>query len=135
MRRLLLCAAALLAFMGAQSIGKSTLSNELVESFFNVSGMRCTEGIWMAVSLFKGIHNSRKCEDNCKCCGQKCTLFFHETEINCICEDCKCNESCCLFNSERNIKQNQKFCKKSCALPYGHNKVCKKHCFQEMKKC
>ena len=124
-----------LAFMGAQSIGKSTLSNELVESFFNVSGMRCTEGIWMAVSLFKGIHNSRKCEDNCKCCGQKCTLFFHETEINCICEDCKCNESCCLFNSERNIKQNQKFCKKSCALPYGHNKVCKKHCFQEMKKC
>ena len=44
-----------LAFMGAQSIGKSTFSNELVESFFNVSGMRCTEGIWMSVSLLKEV--------------------------------------------------------------------------------
>ena len=53
-----------LAFMGSQSIGKSTLSNELVQSFFNVSGMRCTEGIWMAIALFKGNEINKKCEKN-----------------------------------------------------------------------
>ena len=49
-----------LVFMGSQSIGKSTLSNELVQTFFNVSGMRCTEGIWMAVSLFKSTNENIK---------------------------------------------------------------------------
>lgn len=34
-----------LVFMGVQSIGKSTLANSLVPSFFNVSGLRYTEGI------------------------------------------------------------------------------------------
>ena len=51
--------------MGVQSIGKSTLSNEISLSFFNVSGMRCTEGIWMAVSLFKGIKEDKECNKNC----------------------------------------------------------------------
>jgi hypothetical protein len=37
---------------GTQSVGKSTFLNELIGSLFNVSGMRCTEGIWMSVKLF-----------------------------------------------------------------------------------
>ena len=124
-----------LAFMGAQSIGKSTLSNELVESFFNVSGMRCTEGIWMAVSLFNGINNSKKCEDKCKCCGKNCRLFIHNTDIDCICENCCCEEKCCLFFGEANIKQNQNFCNKRCALQFGHDKICKIHFDPDNKKC
>ena len=124
-----------LAFMGAQSIGKSTLSNELVESFFNVSGMRCTEGIWMAVSLFKGIKNIKKCEDKCKCCGENCRLFIHSTDIDCICENCCCEENCCLLFIETNIKQNQHFCNKRCSLPLGHDKICKIHFDPDNKKC
>ena len=37
---------------GTQSIGKSTFLDELTGSLFNVSGMRCTEGIWMTIKLF-----------------------------------------------------------------------------------
>ena len=37
---------------GTQSVGKSTFLNELTGSLFNVSGMRCTEGIWMSIKLF-----------------------------------------------------------------------------------
>jgi hypothetical protein len=82
-----------LAFMGVQSIGKSTLSNELVESFFNVSGMRCTEGIWMAVSLFKGKETKNKCKEKCKNCQKKeCGLYNHNPDLECICDDCRCNE-------------------------------------------
>lgn len=124
-----------LAFMGAQSIGKSTLSNELVESFFNVSGMRCTEGIWMAVSLFNGIRNSKKCEDKCKYCGENCRLFIHSTDIDCICENCCCEENCCLFFGEVNVKQNQHFCNRRCALPIGHDKICEIHFDPDNKKC
>ena len=124
-----------LAFMGAQSIGKSTLSNELVESFFNVSGMRCTEGIWMAVTMFNGVQNTKKCTDKCKCCGEKCRLFIHCPEIDCICEDCCCNENCCLLLGEANIKENQYFCYKRCALPFGHKNICTIHSDPDNKKC
>ena len=134
-----------LAFMGAQSIGKSTLSNELVESFFNVSGMRCTEGIWMAISLFKGNKTSKKCEGKCQCCNEEmCRLFIHSGEIQCICDKCCCDEICCLFKEEpqykkENDKLNQNFCFKRCALPLGHINMCVKHnnkkCEKHRNKC
>ena len=144
-----------LSFMGAQSIGKSTLSNELVESFFNVSGMRCTEGIWMAVCLLKGDKTSKKCESICKCCNkEKCRLFIHNAEIQCICENCSCNEICCLFRDESENKEekgiedhekgerdksNHFFCEKRCALPLGHIKICTTHsdkkCEKHRNKC
>ena len=112
-----------LVFMGVQSIGKSTLSNEISLSFFNVSGMRCTEGIWMALTLFKGIKEDKNCNRICNnCFKNKCYLLEHNNEIKCICENCCCGEKCCLFSGEENIKSNQNFCKKVCALPKGHNK-------------
>ena len=111
-----------LAFMGSQSIGKSTLSNELVQSFFNVSGMRCTEGIWMAVALFKGIQLNKKCDKKCKYCseGNDCILLFHNIDIKCICDNCCCNEKCILIEGEINIKCGQINCKERCSLPKGH---------------
>ena len=110
-----------LSFMGSQSIGKSTLSNELVQSFFNVNEMRCTEGIWMAVSLFRGNWASEKCKDKCKKCREtNCRLFIHNKDIECICDNCCCNENCCLFIGKANIKENQNCCKKRCALPKNH---------------
>ena len=45
---------------GTQSIGKSTFLNELTGSMFNVSGMRCTEGIWMAVKVFYNFDNNEQ---------------------------------------------------------------------------
>ena len=36
---------------GTQSIGKSTFLNELTGSLFDVSGKRCTEGIWMSIKI------------------------------------------------------------------------------------
>ena len=115
------------AFMGSQSIGKSTLSNELVQSFFNVSGMRCTEGVWMAVSLFKGIKEKNKCEYKCKYCSEKsCRLTIHNIDIKCICENCCCIEKCCLFfgedKEENKLKQNQRCCEERCCLNKGHEK-------------
>ena len=119
-----------LSFMGAQSVGKSTLSNELVESFFNVSGMRCTEGIWMAISLFKGKETKKICKEKCQCCKvNNCGLYYHNTDVlGCICDDCRCNERCCLFPGEANVKPYQNCCKKRCALPLGHNKKYSKKC-------
>ena len=116
------------AFMGSQSIGKSTLSNELVESFFNVSGMRCTEGIWMAISLFKGKETKKLCEGKCTCCfSNKCDLYEHnKNDILCICQECRCEEKCCLFSEDANIKPYKK-CHVKCALPKGHDKVCEIH--------
>ena len=45
---------------GHQSVGKSTFLNELTGSMFNVSGMRCTEGIWMAVKVFYNFDNNEQ---------------------------------------------------------------------------
>ena len=125
-----------LAFMGVQSIGKSTLSNELVESFFNVSGMRCTEGIWMAISLFKGKETKNKCKEKCKYCQKKkCGLYNHNPDLECICDDCRCNEKCCLFVEEPNIRHNQNCCKKRCALYSGHNQKNNKKIIEESHIC
>ena len=66
---------------GTQSIGKSTFLNELTGSLFDVSGMRCTEGIWMTIKLFinslnlKKINCTRKCEI---CKNNNCYLIRHE---------------------------------------------------------
>ena len=87
---------------GTQSIGKSTFLNELTGSLFNVSGMRCTEGIWMGIKLF--IHSIEKKNINCngicnKCRKNKCFLLKHEfgkKGINCICQNCKCDKDCLL---------------------------------------
>ena len=118
-----------LVFMGVKSIGKSTLSNEIALSFFNVSGMRCTEGIWMAISLFNGVNeNYKPYKGKCKICKKKdCHLLTHNinpNKIKCICEDCCCNEKCCLCFQEGDykIKKNQIFCNERCAFPKGHEK-------------
>ena len=55
---------------GTQSIGKSTFLNELTGSLFNVSGMRCTEGIWMSIKLF--IHSIEKKNNKCNCNCESC---------------------------------------------------------------
>ena len=111
-----------LVFMGVQSIGKSTLSNEIALSLFNVSGMRCTEGIWMAISLFKGINeNNKKCNNKCNYCFKKeCDLFEHNKHIFCICQDCWCGDTCNLYCDEANVKINQNSCKMKCHLPKNH---------------
>ena len=111
-----------LVFMGSQSVGKSTLSNELVQSFFNVSGMRCTEGIWMSISLFTGKKvNNKFCDKSCNICkNNKCRLIIHDIEFICICDTCCCNERCCLSIGEANIKKGQNCCHTRCALPKDH---------------
>ena len=98
---------------GTQSIGKSTFLNELTGSLFNVSGMRCTEGIWMSIKLFKS-HNiilKEKCNKICQYCknqNNNCCLYF--AHINeCLCKNCLCNEECVL-----------KSCKSKCCLPKNH---------------
>ena len=76
--------------------------------------MRCTEGIWMALTLFKGIKENEKCGKICNnCFKNKCYLLMHSNEIKCICKNCCCGEQCCLFSGEENVKSNQNFCKKS----------------------
>ena len=122
-----------LVFMGAQSTGKSTLANLLVPSFFNVSGLRCTEGIWMSVSVYQNKEeefiNLKKCEFNCKYCGiNKCSFLNHSLEYECICDDCCYKEDCCLYIdiNKTKIKNNQNFCKKRCYLFKNHkgNHIC-----------
>ena len=98
---------------GTQSIGKSTFLNELTGSLFNVSGMRCTEGIWMSIKIFKGrqIILKEKCNKICQHCknpNNKCCLYL--AHINeCFCENCICHEECVL-----------KSCKNKCCLPKNH---------------
>ena len=115
-----------LVYMGVQSIGKSTLSNEIALSFFNVSGMRCTEGIWMAISLYRGINESYiQCKNKCKVCNKNACHLKHKKnvrkKINCICENCCCSEKCCLHKEEDNLK-NQNLCNFRCCLPKNHEK-------------
>jgi hypothetical protein len=78
-----------LCCFGAQSMGKSTFLNELTGSLFDVSGMRCTEGIWMAIKLFKHSLklNIRNCNRKCNC-NKNCYLFGHDAGTKCLCENC-----------------------------------------------
>ena len=118
---------------GTQSIGKSTFLNELTGSLFDVSGMRCTEGIWMTVKLFmhskKG--KGKKCTSKCQICeNNNCYLFSHntsDTKIKCICENCMCGKKC-FFSKENNKLIN---CDLKCSLEKGHEnllKCCYKNC-------
>ena len=108
---------------GTQSVGKSTFLNEITGALFDVSGMRCTEGIWMSVKLF--IHQSKIRQNNCigKCCFCKrneCYLFSdHNNE--CICLNCICGQNCQL----RGKKNNLKCCDLKCSLKKGHEDLSK----------
>ena len=95
---------------GTQSIGKSTFLNELTGSFFNVSGMRCTEGIWMNIRLFKNneIISEQKCQKNCGYCSNKCCLFMNHKNI-CICKNCICGSECILKNYEGNCLMEEEY--------------------------
>ena len=106
---------------GVQSIGKSTFLNELTGSVFNVSGMRCTEGIWMSVKVFSEFNKKNKhtvndiCENKCKNCNiEYCCL--NSSHINeCLCKKCMCGENCELYIS----------CKNKCVLEKGHETLIK----------
>ena len=110
---------------GTQSIGKSTFLNELTGALFNVSGMRCTEGIWMSLKLF--LHSidikNNSCDfDKCEICKKnKCYLLKHEKgkgDKNCICQKCICGKEC-ILNDKNN---NNKFinCDIKCCLKKDH---------------
>ena len=108
---------------GTQSVGKSTFLNEITGALFDVSGVRCTEGIWMTVKLF--IHQSKICQNNCigKCCFCKrneCYLFS-DHNIECICENCICGQNCQM----RGKKNNTKCCDLKCSLKKGHEDLSK----------
>ena len=62
---------------GTQSIGKSTFLNELTGALFDVSGMRCTEGIWMSIKLFKHSmkSDSNKCNKVCHYCKKMSVIY------------------------------------------------------------
>ena len=115
---------------GTQSIGKSTFLNELTGSLFNVSGMRCTEGIWMSIKLF--VHSIEKKDINCNsfcynCRTNKCCLLVHDMGkkgINCICQNCKCNKDCLL---KENNEYNKKIinCDIKCCLKKNHENLIK----------
>jgi len=112
---------------GTQSIGKSTFLNELTGSLFDVSGMRCTEGIWMTVKLF--IHskkgNEKKCNRKCEICEENnCYLFSHKNEIKCICENCICGKQC-SFNNHEKKDLNFTNCDLKCSLEKGHEEQLK----------
>ena len=113
---------------GTQSIGKSTFLNELTGSFFDVSGMRCTEGIWMSIKLFVNSIEKEKneCKRKCENCHKnKCYLWKHnkdkkkKKEKKCLCEDCICGKECLLYNENINNK-NVMNCDIKCCLPKGH---------------
>jgi len=75
---------------------------------------------------------------------ENCKLFIHSVEIQCICDNCCCNEICCLYKGELEEKKdkdklNQNFCEKRCSLPLGHINMCNIHnnkkCEKHRNKC
>ena len=121
---------------GTQSIGKSTFLNELTGSLFDVSGMRCTEGIWMPIKLF--MHSMKtdnnKCNKKCQFCKKNtCILLRHELDNEgkkCICENCICGEECILYGKDVKNKELLN-CNLKCCLEKGHES--KLNC--KVKKC
>ena len=137
---------------GVQSIGKSTFLNELTGSLFDVSGGRCTEGIWMNVKLnIMQIKRDKKCFDlkikNIKIkenenirknniCGKNC--MFNIEGCKNIINNCnlKCYKEKGHENSLRCIEKDcicQCKCKCNCNK-YNHNHKCFK-CKKEEKEC
>ena len=108
---------------GTQSIGKSTFLNELTGSLFDVSGKRCTEGIWMSIKLF--LHNIKRnekkvCKKLCSNCkNNKCKQLTHEDIKYCLCKNCLCDKEC--FLKEKNTNSNYISCFKKCCLKKGHD--------------
>ena len=108
---------------GTQSIGKSTFLNELTGSLFDVSGKRCTEGIWMSIKLF--LHNIKRnekkvCKKLCSNCkNNKCEQLTHEDIKYCLCKNCLCDKEC--FLKEKNTNSNYISCFKKCCLKKGHD--------------
>ena len=115
---------------GTQSIGKSTFLNELTGSLFNVSGMRCTEGIWMSIKLFNHSFEKEKinCNGNCNNCpNNKCCLLRHEIcnkKIKCLCSKCKCDKNC-LLKENNNYNEKLISCNSECCLKKGHENMIK----------
>ena len=107
---------------GTQSIGKSTFLNELTGSSFDVSGKRCTEGIWMSIKLY--LHNlQKKIKVLAKIYVQfakknKCQQLIHEEVKYCLCNNCSCNKEC--FFDDKNLIKNFISCFKKCCLKKGH---------------
>ena len=106
---------------GTQSVGKSTFLNELTGSLFDVSGMRCTEGIWMSIKLFLNTKiNEEKCNKKCNNCKKnKCYLLRHKENI-CICKECICGKECCINKNNDLIN-----CDLKCCLNKGHEDLIK----------
>ena len=107
---------------GTQSIGKSTFLNELTGSTFDVSGRRCTEGIWMSIKLY--LHNLQKkekatCKNICSNCNKnKCEQLIHEEVKYCLCNEYSCDKEC--FFDDKNLIKNFISCFKKCCLKKGH---------------
>ena len=109
---------------GTQSIGKSTFLNEITGSLFDVSGMRCTEGIWMTVKMFNHTSkiNLNQCSGICKICKiNKCYLFSDHQNRECICENCICGKDCQM----KGKKYNSNCCDLKCSLEKNHEELSK----------
>ena len=126
---------------GTQSIGKSTFLNELTGALFDVSGMRCTEGIWMTIKLFTHSLKLDNCNSKCEFCKiNNCYLITHEKGKfgkKCICENCMCGKECLLYEEKMNDKSKLN-CDLKCCLIKGHEdfikcsfKDCKCECICE----
>ena len=107
---------------GIQSIGKSTLLNELTGSIFNVSGMRCTEGIWMSVKIFSNYNKEEKkekdnCRQNCSLCNKNNCCYYLRHKKECLCENCICGKKCELYGNSN--------CKEKCYLQKDHEELIK----------
>ena len=111
---------------GTQSIGKSTFLNELTGSIFNVSGMRCTEGIWMNVKIFTSYDEKDKitrknCNNICNVCKkEKCYLYKshnYKHQKQCICQKCICQKDCELKGTN--------ICQKKCCFKKNHEELIK----------
>ena len=117
---------------GTQSIGKSTFLNELTGALFDVSGMRCTEGIWMTIKLF--MHSLKfdrnKCDKKCKICKiGKCKLIIIHNSTECICENCMCGKECQL----KGEGGHPNCCDVKCHFKKGHEELLK--CLYENCEC
>ena len=116
--------AVVICCFGTQSIGKSTFLNEITGALFDVSGMRCTEGIWMAVKLFNHTSkmNINQCNGNCSVCKvNRCYLINEHIKSECICENCICGQDCQM----KGKKYNPNCCDLKCSLKKGHEELSK----------
>ena len=107
---------------GTQSIGKSTFLNELTGSLFDVSGKRCTEGIWMSIKVFFQKYKTKEkisCNNDCiNCKKNKCEQIIHSESKICLCNQCLCGKKC--FMDQQNPDNEFNNCYKYCCLKKDH---------------